>query len=203
MTSIHEDDFRIWLRALLVEDPETAPLTDQIMTMVHTWRDREAADVVRKLPGGWNLGPNLFALDQWTEEDGTVLWWRFPIVEPPYCGSPLSLGQEVVLRLSVPAISAVAMVPLDGSPNAAKPLKVGLERTANLGSFMVGGWPGYHTHWTRIPVPDHPQGRVVGSCAACGKEVRMREGHQVGPGAQPLRCWPECQTPKESEKADG
>lgn len=27
--------------------------------------------------------------DEWGEEDGDVLWWRFPIVEPPYCGSPL------------------------------------------------------------------------------------------------------------------
>ena len=28
-------------------------------------------------------------LDEWTEEDGPVLWWRFPIVEPPYVGTPL------------------------------------------------------------------------------------------------------------------
>lgn len=25
----------------------------------------------------------------WHEEDGAVLWWRFPIVEPPYCGTPI------------------------------------------------------------------------------------------------------------------
>lgn len=25
----------------------------------------------------------------WTEEDGYMLWWRFPITEPPYVGSPL------------------------------------------------------------------------------------------------------------------
>jgi hypothetical protein len=28
-------------------------------------------------------------LDEWTEETGAVLWWRFPVVEPPYVGSPL------------------------------------------------------------------------------------------------------------------
>lgn len=28
-------------------------------------------------------------LSEWTEEDGDVLWWRFPVVEPPYVGSPL------------------------------------------------------------------------------------------------------------------
>ena len=27
---------------------------------------------------------------EWTEEDGDVLWWQFPISAPPYCGSPLS-----------------------------------------------------------------------------------------------------------------
>lgn len=27
--------------------------------------------------------------DAWTEEDGFVLWWRFPIEEPPYSGNPL------------------------------------------------------------------------------------------------------------------
>lgn len=28
-------------------------------------------------------------LDEWHEDDGDVLWHRFPIVEPPYVGSPL------------------------------------------------------------------------------------------------------------------
>lgn len=27
---------------------------------------------------------------EWHEDDGDVLWWRFPIVEPPYVGSPLA-----------------------------------------------------------------------------------------------------------------
>lgn len=27
--------------------------------------------------------------DQWCEEDGNVLWWRLPIEQPPYCGTPL------------------------------------------------------------------------------------------------------------------
>ncbi len=25
----------------------------------------------------------------WHEDDGAVLWWRFPVAEPPYVGSPL------------------------------------------------------------------------------------------------------------------
>ncbi len=28
--------------------------------------------------------------EEWSEaEDGVVLWWRFPIAEPPYAGTPL------------------------------------------------------------------------------------------------------------------
>jgi hypothetical protein len=26
----------------------------------------------------------------WDEDDGPCLWWVFPIVEPPYCGDPLT-----------------------------------------------------------------------------------------------------------------
>ncbi len=26
--------------------------------------------------------------DEWHEDLGAVLWWRFPIVEPPYVGTP-------------------------------------------------------------------------------------------------------------------
>lgn len=28
-------------------------------------------------------------LDEWHEEDGPVLWWRLPVSEPPWVGSPL------------------------------------------------------------------------------------------------------------------
>lgn len=27
--------------------------------------------------------------DTWSEKDGYVLWWKFPISEPPYVGTPL------------------------------------------------------------------------------------------------------------------
>lgn len=46
-------------------------------------------------------------LKYWHEDIGTVLWWRFPVDEPPYVGSPCD-----------------------------------------------DDWPGYHTHWTPIIVPD-------------------------------------------------
>jgi hypothetical protein len=28
-------------------------------------------------------------IDEWHEDEGTVLWWTFPVEEPPYCGTPL------------------------------------------------------------------------------------------------------------------
>lgn len=33
--------------------------------------------------------PHPWPLAEWGEEDGAVLWWRFPVDEPPYVGSPL------------------------------------------------------------------------------------------------------------------
>lgn len=45
-------------------------------------------------------------IDEWDEDMGDVLWWKFPIEEAPYVGSPLDAA-----------------------------------------------WPGYHTHWTPIPIP--------------------------------------------------
>lgn len=31
----------------------------------------------------------LRTIDEWHEDYGDVLWWKFPIEEPPYCGTPL------------------------------------------------------------------------------------------------------------------
>lgn len=58
------------------------------------------------LANGVTLQQQPRPLEEWGEDYGDVLWWKFPIEEPPYVGSPLD------------------------------------ER-----------WPGYHTHWTPIPVP--------------------------------------------------
>jgi hypothetical protein len=32
--------------------------------------------------------------DEWNEDIGSVLWWRLPIEEPPYCGTPLDSDFE-------------------------------------------------------------------------------------------------------------
>lgn len=74
-------------------------------------------------------------LSEWNEEDGDVLWWRFPIEEPPYVGTPLDLGHtfEIIARY------------IDQGQLVEK-----LQRQ------LVGGWPGYHTHWTPIECPSEP-----------------------------------------------
>lgn len=33
--------------------------------------------------------PKAIPLSEWSEEDGDVLWWKFPVEEPPYVGTPL------------------------------------------------------------------------------------------------------------------
>lgn len=70
-------------------------------------------------------------LSEWNEDVGDVLWWKFPLEEPPYCGTPLDMGQTV-------EVSARA---------------VNIDK---LMRFTVGGWPGYHTHWTPIEMPEQP-----------------------------------------------
>jgi hypothetical protein len=46
----------------------------------------------------------LYPLDSYHEDYGEVLWWKLPVEEAPYCGSPLA-----------------------------------------------DSWPGYHTHWSKVP----------------------------------------------------
>lgn len=62
-------------------------------------------------------------LSAWHEDDGPVLWWAFHVQEAPYVGSPLDLGQTVEVHTHAGMVSR----------------------------FQVGGWPGYHTHWTPLP----------------------------------------------------
>lgn len=38
---------------------------------------------------GFRAGMPLRPLEDWHEDFGDVLWWAFPVKEPPYVGSPL------------------------------------------------------------------------------------------------------------------
>lgn len=67
------------------------------------------------------------------EDMGDVLWWKFPITEAPYVGTPNDLGFGYQIA------AAIGMDPLR-------------EINGN-----VGGWPGDHTHFTPIPIPQEPK----------------------------------------------
>ena len=71
-------------------------------------------------------------LAEWHEEDGDVLWWKFPLSEAPWVGSPLCCGFTLRIDASTHA-------------NGTKTFH------AN-----VGGWTGYYTHWTPLPYPRKP-----------------------------------------------
>jgi len=51
-----------------------------------------AEAIVRAVIAAWSAAqPYLEArpYNEWHEDIGNVLWWRFPIEEPPYAGTPL------------------------------------------------------------------------------------------------------------------
>lgn len=69
---------------------------------------------------------------EYDEAMGSVLWWSFPLCEPPYCGTPNDCGSTV--EVSVRAFGVDKMM-----------------------RILVGGWPGYHTHFTPIVSPADPR----------------------------------------------
>jgi hypothetical protein len=76
-------------------------------------------------------------LSEWNEDMGPKLWWIFPLTEHPYAGSPLDCGH------TVETTSRFNRADKDGN----------LELIEKTQVFQVGGWPGYHTHFTDIPLP--------------------------------------------------
>lgn len=69
-------------------------------------------------------------IDEYHEDMGAVLWWKFPIEEAPYVGGPNDLGQTVEAEVI---------------------LRKHHKQSKRKVRMMVGGWPGYHTHFTPIP----------------------------------------------------
>lgn len=93
----------------------SSPITHR--SLMNKTKHELASEVLRLM----RITSELYALEnprpeaEWHEDLGDVLWWKFPISEPPYVGSPLCLGFSVG------------------------------------GGRFVGGWPGYHTHFTPLP----------------------------------------------------
>jgi hypothetical protein len=69
-------------------------------------------------------------LSDWHEALGPVLWWRFPITEPPYVGTPNDCGQPVEVTVKASLVEDQTF------------------------TCYIGGWPGYHTHFTMIEPPE-------------------------------------------------
>ena len=61
----------------------------EILDKVTARQDAEAlANLLHE--AGYTIVPQkAFPLDAWHEDIGDVLWWKMPIDEPPYVGSPL------------------------------------------------------------------------------------------------------------------
>lgn len=53
---------------------------------------RYVAAVNTQLPTLRDATSVVYRRIEWNEDDGNVLWWKFPIVEPPYVGTPLCDG---------------------------------------------------------------------------------------------------------------
>lgn len=75
-------------------------------------------------------------ISEYHEDMGCVLWWKFPIEEAPYVGSPNDLGYTVEAELQ---------------------LRKDHKQHKRQIRMMVGGWPGYHTHFTPLPIPRVPK----------------------------------------------
>lgn len=75
-------------------------------------------------------------ISEYHEDMGNVLWWCWRdgawLGEPPYVGSPGDCGFEVLVHVNVQTI-------------------IDVDLPATEIRHHVGGWPGYHTHFTPLP----------------------------------------------------
>lgn len=95
-------------------------------------------------------------IEEYHEDMGDVLWWcweKIPAAEgvpgtegrgrwlgePPYVGSPLDLGQEVLIETCTYSL-------VNGTTEQVRPYQGTSAQRVN-----IGGWPGYHTHFTPLP----------------------------------------------------
>ncbi|MGE7613500.1 hypothetical protein [Paenibacillus sp. NPDC101420] len=53
-------------------------------------------------------------IDEWNEDLGDVLWWTFPVNEPPYCGSPLDMDWPDYHTHWTPIVIPAAPAPKEG-----------------------------------------------------------------------------------------
>lgn len=93
MLAVRQDPRAYGFVTVKEHDARATELLEANNREVERRRTAEAADFLEMYP-----------LDSYHEDFGSVLWWKLPVDEPPYCGMPED-----------------------------------------------GGWPGYHTHWSKVP----------------------------------------------------
>lgn len=54
-------------------------------------------------------------VDEWHEDFGDVLWWTFPVNEPPYCGSPMDMDWPDYHTHWTPIVTPLAPAHKEGS----------------------------------------------------------------------------------------
>ena len=55
------------------------------------WIEPQSIEIIADdlIFNGVTISTEARSLEEWHEDIGDVLWWKFPIEEPPYVGSPL------------------------------------------------------------------------------------------------------------------
>ncbi|EDQ33916.2 hypothetical protein HPDFL43_05665 [Hoeflea phototrophica DFL-43] len=94
-------------------------------------------------------------IEEWHEDMGQKLWWCLRgsawLDEAPYVGSPLDCGLTV-----------------ECNTRAEQP----------AARFNVGGWPGYHTHFTDMPerpeTPEQTSRRRKADSEAFARDMGLR-----------------------------
>lgn len=130
-------------RCTTAECPYLGQLTDNLSCGCH----RKEAEIM-KAELTRLMAPR--PIEEYDEDMGDVLWWKFPIVEPPYVGSPNGLGFEVIIQPSITLHIATGETEEKDDPSSD-------DLTSKPHKFFVGGFPGYHTHFTLLPIPKEPK----------------------------------------------
>ena len=79
---VFSEHLRVAMNALDMRNGYRGPMSPDraILTSLLEYLDRPPDETTAPLPR---------PRDEWHEDTGPVLWWHFPIVEPPFCGTPL------------------------------------------------------------------------------------------------------------------
>lgn len=77
---------------------------------------------------------------EYHEDMGPVLWWNWPITEPPYVGGPNDCGHTIELHSYSTHLT-------DETP----------QKRRNVTRLFVGPWPDYHAYWSPLPEVREPE----------------------------------------------